>query len=68
MSNRVIEWARRQCADWERSIALMESGRMTTGERRDGKQVDTTTETILDRKQRIVELKTIIQQHEAKNA
>jgi len=41
---------------------------MTTGERRDGKQVDTTTETILDRKQRIVELKTIIQQHEAKNA
>ena len=68
MPNQVIEWARKQCATWEESIKLMENRQLMTGEMRDGKQVDTTQETIDDRKRRIGELKKLIAAHEAKNA
>lgn len=68
MQNQIIEWAREQCAVWEHSIELMEKRQMTTGAMRDGIQVDTTQETIDDRKRRLDSLRTLIATHEAKNA
>lgn len=66
MKNRVIEWARKQVANWEKSIELMEKGYMSTGEIRDGKGIDTTNETIEDRKRRTAELKALISEHDKK--
>jgi hypothetical protein len=60
----VLEWAKRQKAEWDTEIALLSSGRKTTTELRDGKIIDTTAETLAQRSKLGAELESLIARHE----
>ncbi len=68
MADAFLVWAQRQIADWESRIPWLESGRITMGETREGKRVDTTQEHINDLRRWVAELQELIVAHEARRA
>jgi hypothetical protein len=67
MADGVLKWAKSQRAIWVREIKLLESRKKTTFEIRSGKIVDTTSETLDDRRVRLSDLETQIAKHESPN-
>jgi hypothetical protein len=63
MADGVLAWAKRQHKIWERGIGLLESRKKTTFDVRNGKRVDTTSETLADRHKRLAEVEALIQRH-----
>ena len=68
MDDAFVDWAKRQIADWEARIPWLESRRVTMGETRDGKHVDTTQEHVDDLRRWVSELQDLVSQHEARDA
>jgi hypothetical protein len=59
-----LEWAKRQWGHWIKEIRLLESGVKTTSEVRDGRPIDTTEETLGERRSQLNELEALITKHE----
>lgn len=66
--NGFLAWAKRQREDWIKEILLIESGVKTTSEVREGRPIDTTAETLADRRKRLKELGAVISENEGGNA
>jgi hypothetical protein len=65
MADGFLESAKRQQKVWVREIRLLESGKETTFEIRGDTRVDTTLETLDDRRARLSELDALIAKHGA---
>lgn len=61
----VAEWAKRQMAEWQQQVEMMEKRYFGTFEIREGQKVDTTQESIDTTKVRIADLEALIDRHEA---
>lgn len=68
MDNAFVIWANRQIADWQPRIPWLEERRITMGEMRDGKRVDTTAEHVEDLRRWIAELQELVAKHGAEDA
>ena len=66
--NGLFAWAREHRETMAKAIQLMEHGTMSTGEIRQGRPIDTTSETIATYRRHISELDDLLARHEAKNA
>lgn len=66
--NLVLKVLHEQVSLWNVVISLMESGKVGTHEVRDGRTVDTTEETIADRKLRVLEFEKLIAKIEKHDA
>ena len=66
MADGVLYWAKKQVAEWKAIIPKLESGEIGTFEVRGGMKVDTTQETIVERKMLLENLSAIIAKHEGK--
>ncbi len=68
MADDIWTWAKdRRCA-LEASLKGLRAGILTTTELRDGKRVNTTTETIAERKRELAQLVSLITQNETNSA
>ena len=63
-----VAWGLRQQAEWRNEIALLEGGVKTTFDVRNGQRVDTTEETLNDRRVRLADLDALIDKHEVARA
>lgn len=68
MANGILEVLERHCAHWESLLPMLEGGVIGTHEMRDGKNVDTTSETIERTKQLLAETSELMDKIEARNA
>ena len=68
MTDAVSAWITRLRAAWVRSLNALRTGVLGTSELRNGKRVDTTLETIAERKKDLAELDAAIVQHETDQA
>jgi hypothetical protein len=68
MTDAVSAWITRLRMAWVRSLNALRTGVLGTSELRNGKRVDTTLETIAERKKDLAELDAAIVQHEADQA
>ena len=59
----ILRLCEERCRAYEREIALMETGTISTLECRDGLVVDTTTESISRVKERLADLETLLSEH-----
>ncbi len=62
MTDDVLEWAKGQRDIWASNLKALRSGALGTTELRDGKRVDTTLETIAERKRDLAGLDAMIGQ------
>jgi hypothetical protein len=60
MTDDMLMWAKDQREVWTRSLKALRSGVLGTTEIRDGKRVNTTLETIAERKRALAELDAMI--------
>jgi hypothetical protein len=60
MTHDMLAWAKDQKDVWTRSLKALRSGILGTTEVRDGKRVDTTLETIAERKRDLADLTAMI--------
>ena len=65
MSDNVLVWAKGHRDAWMRSLRALRSGVLATSELRNGRRVDTTLETIAERKTELAELDAAIGRQEA---
>jgi hypothetical protein len=63
----LLAWARRQRREWMAQVEPLSDRVVTTSELRDGVQVDTTGETLLELMIRIAEIDELIIKHEGRN-
>ena len=63
MTDDMLAWATDQRAVWTRSLKALRSGILGTTEVRDGKRVNTTLETIAERKRELAELDAMIEKN-----
>ena len=68
MDDAFLAWARRQIEEWDARIPWLETGRITTGEMREGQRIDTTEESVSDLRRWSAELRELIAKHEARRA
>lgn len=64
MSDIMGRWAARLKATWLDRLMALRSGAFGTSELRNGRRVDTTMETIVQRKKDLIELTEVIAQHD----
>jgi hypothetical protein len=67
MTDSILAWAKGYRSDWICKLKALRSGILGTFELRDGKRVDTTLETIADRKKDLAELDTVITRCDARD-
>jgi hypothetical protein len=60
MTDDMLVWAKDQREVWTRSLKALRSGILGTTEVRDGKRINTTLETIAERKRELAELDAMI--------
>ena len=63
MTDAMLAWAKDQRAVWTRNLKDLRSGILGTTEVRDGKRVNTTLETIAERKRELAELDAMIEKN-----
>ena len=63
MTDDMLTWAKDQSAVWTRSLKALRSGVLGTTEVRYGKRVNTTLETIAERKRELAELDAMIEKN-----
>jgi hypothetical protein len=68
MTEGLLEWAKGRRVAWSRALKALRLGAWGTFELRNGKRVDTTLESIADRKSEIAELDAAIVRDEADKA
>ncbi|GEM_PF-2602038 len=64
MTDNLGTWALRLKATWAEALMSFRSGTFGTSELRNGRRVDTTMETIVQRKKDLVELNAMIVEHD----
>jgi hypothetical protein len=62
----VLKWALEQKALWQRSIDLLQKGKMGTSGIRHGRIVDTTADTLAEQIERLANLNMFIERHKTR--